>query len=370
MKIVVFGLTISSSWGNGHATLWRGLCRALAALGHDVTFFEKDVPYYAAQRDLHELPYGELVLYSSWDDVRRRAEQKLAEADVGIVTSYCPDGIGATEAVLSSRVTAKVFYDLDTPVTLSAWAARQPLSYVGARGFDGFDLVLSFTGGAAITALRTELRARRVEPLFGHVDPSMHHAVAPEPQFTGALSYLGTYSADRQAGVVDLFIAPARASGSLRFVLGGASYPAEVSWPDNVVLFPHVPPPQHPAFFCSSRLTLSVTRNTMARLGYCPSGRLFEAAACGAAVLSDDWEGLDKFFEPGKEILIVRSTEDVLDALQLSDAEVRRIAEAGRARVLAEHTAAHRAGELERILARLGSRRAARPEHIETSGVA
>lgn len=373
MKIVVFGLTMSSSWGNGHATLWRGLCRALGVRGHHVVFFEKDVPYYAAHRDLHETADAELLLYRSWEEARKPAERRLADADVGMVTSYCPDGIAATEAVLASNAKAKVFYDLDTPVTLSAWRAGQPLAYLGPRGFEQFDLVLSFTGGAALTALRTELGARRVEPLFGHVDPIVHHPVDPEAEFSGSLSYLATYSEDRQRGVEELFMRPARASPERRFVLGGASYPADIRWPPNVTAFPHVAPPRHPAFFCSSRLTLSVTRSTMARIGHCPSGRLFEAAACGAAVASDDWEGLDEFFEPGKEILVVGSERAVLDALELSDAELRRIADAGRARVLAQHTSSHRAAELERTLEGLGSVRSPRrvlDDHGRSQGAA
>jgi spore maturation protein CgeB len=371
VKLVIFGLTMSSSWGNGHATLWRGLSRALAARGHEIVFFEKDVPYYAAHRDLHELTDGKLELYASWDEVRARAERHVADADVAMVTSYCPDGIAATEVVLGSDAQAKVFYDLDTPVTLSAWRTGQPSSYVGPRGFEPFDLVLSFTGGAVLTALRSELGARRVEPLFGHVDPDVHHPTPAEEEFRASLSYLGTYAADRQSGVEELFVRPARAAPHHRFVLGGASYPAELEWPSNVVAFPHVAPPRHPAFFCSSRLTLSVTRGAMARLGHCPSGRLFEAAACGTAVVSDDWEGLDAFFEPGKEIVVVTSGPDVLDALELSDAELRRIADAGRERVLAQHTSAHRAVQLERALERLASARSAKrvlQEHARSPG--
>ncbi|MDQ4136363.1 MAG: glycosyltransferase, partial [Pseudomonadota bacterium] len=144
MKIVVFGLTISSSWGNGHATLWRGLCRALARRGHRVVFFEHDVPYYAGNRDLHEVPGGELVLYSDWDDIRSRAARELAAAEVAMVTSYCPHGIEASALVREAPGT-RVFYDLDTPVTLSRLKAGEAVSYIGPEGLAGFDLVLSYT---------------------------------------------------------------------------------------------------------------------------------------------------------------------------------------------------------------------------------
>src|SRR5947209_2326724 len=174
MKFVIFGLTVSSSWGNGHATLWRGLWRALARRGHQVVFFEKDVPYYAAHRDVYELSGGELVLYSQWGDVLSKARVHLQDADVAMVTSYCPDGIAASGLALSSPATVKVFYDLDTPVTLENLRAGKPVSYIGPRGLRDFDLVLSYTGGQALEELRSRLGAGRVATLYGHVDPGVH----------------------------------------------------------------------------------------------------------------------------------------------------------------------------------------------------
>ena len=181
MKLAIFGLTISSSWGNGHATLWRGLCRCLSEQGHRVVFFEHDVPYYAGARDLYEMPGGdELVLYQSWHDIVRRAEREIDDSDVAIVTSYCPDAIPATELILGSRALS-VFYDLDTPVTLSRRARGEVNFYIGPRGLADFDLVLSYTGGGALDALREELGARFVAPLYGHVDPDVHRPVEPKP---------------------------------------------------------------------------------------------------------------------------------------------------------------------------------------------
>ncbi|MBZ5584257.1 MAG: glycosyltransferase [Acidobacteriia bacterium] len=350
MKLVVFGLSVSSSWGNGHATLWRGLIRALTGLGHRVVFFERDMPYYAEHRDLFELPGGGLVLYPEWEEARRRAQRELAEADVGIVTSYCPDAIAASETVLSSPARVRCFYDLDTGVTIGRLQAGRAPEYIPQRGLGDFDLVLSYTGGQALAQLKTRLGARHVAPLYGSVDPQTHHPAPPEERFRADLSYLCTYAADRQASLEDLFIEPARRRPDLRFVIGGSQYPGDFPWSENIFFIPHVPPAEHPAFYCSSRLTLSVTRAAMAAMGYCPSGRLFEAAACGAPILSDDWDGLDYFFEPGVEIQIARTTGHVMDALAKSPEDLARIGRAGRERVLASHTAERRALELENIL--------------------
>jgi len=347
MKLVVFGLTISSSWGNGHATLWRGLCRALARRGHSVAFFERDVPYYAAARDLFEVPGGELVLYQDWDDIRRKARRMVAEADAAMVTSFCPDGIEATGLVLDAPRAVRVFYDLDTPVTLSRLDRGESLSYVGPRALRDFDLVLSYTGGAALDRLRARLGARRVAPLYGHVDPEIHRPMAARPEFAADLSYLGTYAADRQAALEALFITPARRRPDRRFLIGGAQYPVDFPWAKNIFFVRHLPPNEHPAFFSSCRLTLNVTRQAMAEMGWCPSGRLFEAAACGATMLTDAWEGLDAFFEPGREVLVTRSAAHTTAALDLGDRELREIGEAGRERALSEHTSGHRAATLE-----------------------
>jgi spore maturation protein CgeB len=351
VKIVVFGLTVSSSWGNGHATLWRGLCRAMARRGHRVVFFERDVPYYREHRDLTALPGGDLVLYEAFSDIRDRAVREVAEADAALVTSYCPDALIATEIVLAAPRARRVFYDLDTPITLARLRAGETVAYIGPGGLAGFDLVLSYTGGAALDALRDDLGARRARPLYGHVDPEVHRPAAPQPQYRADLSYLGTYAADRQAALAELFVEPARQRAEQRFLIGGAQYPADFPWTQNIHFVRHLPPAEHPSFFSASRLTLNVTRAAMAAMGWCPSGRLFEASACGTALISDAWAGLDAFFRPGEEILIARDRSDVLAALDRGEAEIRRIAAAGRARTLADHTAERRLDDFERALA-------------------
>ena len=350
MKAVIFGLTISSAWGNGHATLWRGLCRALHALGHDVVFFERDVPYYAEHRDMRGADWCRLVLYREWKDATANAARELAEADVGIVTSYCPDGPAASRLVFESAVPRKVFYDLDSPVTLEQLSRGAAVPYLPAEGLGGFDLVLSYAGGAAIEELKQRLGARAVAPLYGSVDPEVHRPVRPSAQFRSDLSYLGTYAVDRQQLLEKLFIEPARRRPRHQFALAGSQYPAEFPWTPNILYFWHMPPHDHASLFCSSGLTLNITRAAMAAVGYCPSGRLFEAAACGTAIVSDWWEGLDAFFDPWREVIIARTTDDVLEAIDLSAAERARIGRAARERTLDCHTSAIRARELERLL--------------------
>jgi spore maturation protein CgeB len=350
MKLVIFGLTISSSWGNGHATLWRGLCRALAGRGHQIVFFEKDVAYYAAHRDFSGIPGVALVLYLNWETVRPAAEKALADADVAMVTSYCPDGTAASEALFSSPVRLRTFYDLDTPVTLRKIRDGAPVAYIGPRGLRDFDLVFSYTGGRALAELRVRLGAQRVAPLYGSVDPIAHRPEAGAEVYRADLSYLGTYAEERQETLVRLFIEPSRRLPERRFVLGGSQYPEDFPWTKNIFYMKHVPPPAHSAFYSSSALTLNVTRGVMAEMGYCPSGRLFEAAACGTPILSDDWEGLDRFFEPGREILIARTTEEAIDAIEAPREKLAQMAKAARERILNGHTAEHRADDFEKAL--------------------
>jgi spore maturation protein CgeB len=350
MKLVIFGLTISSSWGNGHATLWRGLCRALGSRGHDVTFFERNVPYYAAHRDTVSPEGCRLHLYSTWDEVTAEVHAALADADVGMVTSYCPDSQDACDLVLQSRAMS-VFYDLDTGVTLSSLRGGERVPYLPPDGLANFDLVLSYTGGRALDELRTQLGARQVAPLYGSVDPERHRpSPASDDLPRGHLSYLGTYAADRQDRLEALFIEPARRRPDRRFIIGGSQYPPDFPWTQNIFYVSHMPPPLHPAFYSSSSLTLNVTRAAMADFGYCPSGRLFEAAACGTPILSDTWEGLDSFFEPGREILVARTTDEALAALDLPDADLAHVARAARERTLAEHTADARARDFEGLI--------------------
>jgi spore maturation protein CgeB len=351
MHFVIFGLTLSSSWGNGHATLWRGLLKALSARGHTAVFYEKDVSYYRDTRDGWEPPEGVcLRLYAELTDHISEVNRELEDAEAGIVTSYCPDGSFVSRLLLESPARLKVFYDLDTPITLDAVRCGVPVTYLPEGSLSAFDLVLSYTGGRALDELQSRLGAQRVAPLYGWVDPQIHCPAEPVEEFRSSLSYLGTYAADRQRTLVELFVEPARVRPRDRFVVGGAQYPQDFPWTSNIFFVRHLPPWLHPAFFCSGRVTLNVTRRAMADYGFCPSGRLFEAAACGTPIITDTWDGLDTFFHPGTEILPVSNSAEVLQALSLSDAELFLIGQAARERTLAEHTATCRAEELERIL--------------------
>jgi spore maturation protein CgeB len=350
MRFVIFGLSISSSWGNGHATLWRGLCKALNRRGHSIVFFERDQSYYAQARDWHSHPGTELVLYAQWSDVAARAQKELRSADTAIVTSYCADAVDATQAIIDDGEVAAVFYDLDTPITLSQLQEGTAVPYLGPHLLKPFDLVLSYTGGAALDELQQTLGARHVAPLYGHVDPDVHRTTAAIEEYRADLSWLGTFAADRQLMLDRLFIQAALRSRDRKFLLGGAPYPQDFPWSDNIFFVQHVPPPAHAAFFCSSRLTLNVTRAAMARMGWCPSGRLFEAAACGATLVSDTWAGLEDFYAPASELLLADSTEDVLLALAMDNAELRRIGQRARERTLDQHTCHHRASELLELL--------------------
>jgi spore maturation protein CgeB len=378
MKLVVFGLTISSSWGNGHATLWRGLCRALGERGHQVTFFEHDVPYYAAHRDSIAPDGCDLRLYRAWPDVRDEVLRASCDADFAIITSYCPDASEAAALMLESG-TRTVFYDMDTPITLDAVERGVPVPYLPENGLRDFDLVLSFTGGFALDRLQSLLGARRVAPLYGSVDPMVHHVTPVVRRLQCDLSYIGTYAEDRQPSLDRLFFGPARRRPDARLMLAGSQYPQEFVWEPNVFYLTHLPPGDHAAFYSSSAWTLNVTRAAMAALGYCPSGRLFEAAACGTPVVTDSWIGLDEFFTPGYELLVAETTEDVIAAMDMAEADRRAIGGRARERALDCHTATVRVHELETLLESVPSWRAelkprdpsevASPAHAGSGGV-
>ncbi|HZP62794.1 MAG TPA: glycosyltransferase [Terriglobales bacterium] len=350
MRFVIFGLTVSSSWGNGHATIWRGLCGALGRGGHSVIFFEKDVSYYRQHRDLVDPAEYQLELYENWDDIERDAGKALTDADCAIVTSYCPDARAASDLILDSSVPLRVFYDLDTPVTLRALDDQEEVPYLPTYGLEPFDLVLSYTGGKALEELKLRLGARRVAPLYGCVDPASHKRVPASQQYRCAFSYIGTYAEDRQLQLEELFLKPAREAPQSKFCIAGAQYPADFPWAENIYFVRHLPPHEHPAFYSSSKVTLNITRAAMANMGYCPSGRLFEAAACGTPVISDQWDGLEQFFTPGSEILVAGNSQNILDVLNLDDQELQAVAHAAQGRVMQEHTAEHRAGELIEII--------------------
>jgi len=345
VKITIFGLTLSSSWGNGHATPYRAILRALHRRGARCVFYERDVPYYAAHRDFSACDDCRLKLYSSWDDVRGAALRDAGGSDIVITASYCPEGARINDDVFELSGPLHVFYDLDTPITLSALSSQMP-EYLRRDQIPRFDLYLSFTGGKILETLEQQYGAQMARALYGCVDPDVYHKVATRGEFRCWLSYLGTYAADRQRKLDDLFLEPARRRANLPFVLAGSLYPWEWSWPANVKRFEHIAPDQHAALYSSSRVTLNITRSQMANSGYCPSGRFFEAAACGTPILTDWWEGLDAFFDPENELCVVSSADDVLSYLDKDDRELATIAARARCRTLDEHTGERRAAQL------------------------
>jgi spore maturation protein CgeB len=357
LRIVILGLSITSSWGNGHATTYRGLVRELVAAGHDVLFLERDLDWYAENRDLPQPPYGQTEIYQRLSELKARFADEVREADLVVVGSFVPQGtsVGRWVTRIARGVTA--FYDIDTPVTLARLASRDA-GYITAELIPAYDLYLSFTGGPTLERLQVEYGARSARPLYCSVDPELYYPDRVKQRWD--LGYMGTYSDDRQPTLDRLLIEPARRWENGRFVVVGPQYPAEIRWPRNVGRMDHLPPSQHRRFYNAQRFTLNVTRADMIRAGWSPSVRLFEAAACGTPIVSDWWPGLDTLFEPDEEILIARSPEEMLAYVrELPEDERRRIGDAARARVLADHTARHRASELERYAMDLLERRPA-----------
>jgi spore maturation protein CgeB len=346
MRIVLLGLSITSSWGNGHATNYRALVRALSERGHDVLFLERDVPWYAAQRDMPQPPWGTTRLYGSLEELRREHGAAVRDAELVVVGSYVPDGVAVGEWVIETARGLTAFYDIDTPVTL-AKLARGDHEYLTPRLVRAYRLYLSFTGGPMLRRIERELGSPRARAFHCLVDPAAYPVREHEP-VRWDLGYLGTYSPDRQPALERLMLEPARRDPRLRCVVAGPQYPATIAWPANVERIEHLPPAEHAAFYAAQRFTVNVTRADMLTAGWSPSVRLFEAAACAVPAISDRWDGLEAFFEPGAEIVVADAAEDVLGALAgIDDARRRAIGRRARERVLAEHTAGHRAAELE-----------------------
>ena len=350
MNIVILGLSITSSWGNGHATTYRALVRALAARGHELLFLERDSTWYADNRDLPVPSYCRARLYGSVEELQRKYAGDIEEADLVIVGSYVPEGIAVADLVLRTARGCRAFYDIDTPVTLTK-VQNGGAGYIAQRQIPEFDLYLSFTGGPTLDRLERKFRAQRARALYCSVDEALYSQDALATRDYD-LGYLGTYSDDRQATVDELLLQPARSWTDGRFVVAGAQYPESLEIPRNVTRIVHLSPAEHRAFYNRLRFTLNVTRRDMIEAGYSPSVRLFEAAACGTPIITDEWRGLSTIFSPGHEVLIARHTRDVMTYLhELSEDQRTAIGDRARQRVLQSHTSAHRAMELERYVA-------------------
>lgn len=352
MKIVIYGLTITSSWGNGHATTYRSLAKALARKGHRIEFVEKDVEWYRNNRDLPEPEFCSVHLYEQWGREARELVALAADADVVLIGSYFPDAIAATRALVNADYGPLLFYDIDTPITIAQLREQGRTAYLEPSLIPLYDAYLSFTGGPALCELQDDFGASWAVPFYCSVDADMYRPVAICPEFEADLSYLGTYARDRQPKLMQLLNETARLLPDRRFMVAGPQYPSGIPWQPNVGRMIHLSPREHPFFYSSARFSLNLTRADMVSAGYSPSVRLFEASACGAAILSDEWAGLDEFLTPGEEVLLPRDAREVAEMLTgISDEERTRIGARARERILAQHTSEHRAAQFEEIVA-------------------
>lgn len=347
MKIVIFGLSISSAWGNGHATTFRALCKALHDRNHRVVFFEHNAEWYEHNRDLPEPRFCKLKIFEDWQAILPTVRAELNDADVAVVGSYFPDGIAALDELLDSDVPVKAFYDIDTPITVAGLQRDGKTDYLLRRHLPELDIYFSFTGGLILQELKTLFGVSMAVPLYCSVDPEKYYERPPNREFQCDLSYLGTYAPDRQPKIAELLCRPAEKLPQKKFIVAGAQYPESTAWPGNIERIIHLNPRHHADLYCSSRLVLNVTRRQMVMAGHSPSVRLFEAAACAATMISDNWAGLENFFIPGKEILLPQNADDVCRYLAETDSGLRRIGRAAQERVLAAHTNVIRAQEFE-----------------------
>jgi spore maturation protein CgeB len=369
MKIVIFGLTITSAWGNGHATTFRSLVKALARRGHRVIFIEKDVEWYRNNCDLPDPSFCTLRLYEDWRESSAALIRECVDADAVMIGSYFPNAIEATKAIAEADVGPLLFYDIDTPITMASLRVAGRTDYLDAALIPTYDAYLSFTGGPMLRELEASFGAKNALSFYCSVDPDLYRPSPMRESFRCDLSYLGTHASDRQSKLMRLLNEPAAFLPSHRFIVAGAMYPENMPWQPNVERLTHVGPSDHAAFYSSARFTLNLTRGDMVQAGYSPSVRLFEASACGAAILSDDWEGLDEFLTAGEQILLPRDEHDVPDILlHLSETERLRIGHHARERILAEHTSEHRAIQFETIISSLPGRPPARQEAPQTMG--
>jgi spore maturation protein CgeB len=345
MKVVFLGLSITSSWGNGHATNYRALVRALANRGHEVRFLERDMPWYAQNRDAPAAG----MLYGSLDELRDTWREEVRDADLVVVGSYVPDGVAVIDWVLDTARGRVAFYDIDTPVTLANLRGGA-CEYLAPAQIPRFDVYLSFTGGPVLRELERQWGAQRACAFYCLVDEDAYAPAPVDRRWT--VGYLGTYARDRQPALERLLFGAARLLPERSFCVAGPQYPEGLAWPANVERVEHLAPPEHPRFYCAQDFTLSITRADMLRAGWSPSVRLFEAGACGVPVISDAWPGIDVLFQPGRDILVARDARDVARIVRETDeVERRAIGERLRARVLALHTATQRAAELEAVAA-------------------
>ena len=351
MRIGFWGSSLLSAYWNGAATYYRGVLRALAALGNEITFFEPDAYDRQKHRDIEDPAWARILVYDPEDagEVNRHLAS-CERLDVVVKAS----GVGVLDTFLEARVAAipqpvcKVFWDVDAPATLERLASNEKDAFHGA--LPRFELVLTYGGGKRVTDEYQQIGARQCFAIYNALDPDVHYPVLPDPRFTCDLSFLGNRLPDREARVDEFFLKAAALSPHKQFLLGGSGWADKVV-PPNVRYLGHVYTGDHNALNCSSRAVLNISRESMARYGFSPATRVFEAAGAGACLITDDWEGIDSFLQPGTETLVARRGEDVARIIQeLSAERARTIGEAARKRVLAEHTYEKRGKLVDSIL--------------------
>lgn len=348
MNITIIGLSITSSWGNGHATTYRSLVKGLKQRGHDVVFLERNVPWYSSNRDLPDPDFCRVILYDSVTQIKEELSEFIENADVVITGSYVPEGIHVGGIVQERASGIKAFYDIDTPVTLAAMR-KGTCEYLAPHLIPGYDLYLSFTAGRCLNIFEHEFGSPAARALYCSVDPDLYFPLDMEKEWD--LGYLGTYSEDRQFALNKLLIDTAHKWKKGKFVVAGPQFPKTIIWPENVERIEHLAPASHIKFYNAQKYTLNVTRKDMIRMGFSPSVRLFEAAACGVPIISDYWEGIETIFTPEKEILISVSSDDTMNYLRkISERERRKIGENARKIILQKHTGSRRAAELEQFI--------------------
>jgi spore maturation protein CgeB len=354
LDFAFLGLSLRSAWGNGHATTYRALIRALRARGHRVRFNERERSWYADNQDLPRDLASCLVLYDDPESLRDEHGDDITAADVVVLGSFVPEGARIADWLLRTAHGVTAFYDIDTPVTM-AKLREGGCDYLRADQIAEFGVYLSFTGGPFLDRLRRRYGARAVA-LYCAVDAERYAPSRTPAQYD--LGYLGTYSDDRQPLLQRNLLDVAAQWPGGRFAVAGPQYPESIDWPVNVTRIEHLAPARHRAFYNAQRFTLNLTRADMVAAGWSPSVRLFEAAACGVPIISDAWPGIEAFFAPDDEILLAHEPAQVLAWLRDTPETRRRaLGAAARRRVLAEHTAEHRAETLERYIERAVPRR-------------
>jgi spore maturation protein CgeB len=361
MKISFFGSSLVSSYWNGAATYYRGLLKNLAALGHDITFYEPDAFERQQHRDMADPEWAEVVVYPATDDGWRRAlEEGAARADLLVKAS----GVGVFDKELEIAVpqaarpgALTAYWDVDAPATLDA--VGMEVRHHLRTSIPTYTLVLTYGGGTPVVLGYRKIGARLCVPIYNAVDPDTHFPVPPRADFTSDLSFLGNRLPDREARVEEFFLKPAAKTPLKRFLLGGSGW-GDKSMSPNIRNIGHVGTADHNAFFCSALATLNINRDSMASYGFSPPTRVFEACGAGACLITDAWEGIEMFLEPGEEVLLAQSGEQVAEIMAgLTSAEALRIAGNARRRILAEHTYKHRAAQVAELLDSLAGNREA-----------